>query len=315
MTGLSIPPRICIHCGATFYCKAKKRRVAFSKRKYCSFECYQASRAAPEPKPKKCPQCGKVFNIKPGQPRSVFAARRFCSISCGVKYRYRDNHRTRICEYCGKEFRVTIGTLNARAARFCSNECNTKNNIGSTASPESRRKVSAALLGRPKSLEHRLNISRGKKGKPKSPQHRHNLSLAAIERFKDPEELRKLRAYAIKGRVKAQAALARKGHTGTSIEIALRSELDNRNIEYSTNVPIGDIGIPDITFTRQRVLVEADGDYWHNLPNAKKRDIRQNAAYTELGYEVLRFWGSEIRESPEQCVDKIVKALNARALQ
>jgi len=166
------------------------------------------------------------------------------------------------------------------------------------------------MRGKPNSKEQNRKISESHKGMVFSAEHRRNISRAQKKRFANPEERAKIRASLLRG----MATQARMGMTGasSSIERLLQDELDRRQIRYEIHVPIEDIGIPDIVFQEQRVLVEADGDYWHRLPHAVQRDAKQNAAYTELDYAILRFWGSEIRESPAECVDKIVKVLNSR---
>lgn len=88
----------------------------------------------------------------------------------------------------------------------------------------------------------------------------------------------------------------------TSIEIKIQKELEKRKIVFEKHKPI--IGQPDI-FIEPNICIFADGDYWHNRSEAKKRDEYVNKKLKEQNYQILRFWEHEINESAEKCIDKI----------
>lgn len=89
-------------------------------------------------------------------------------------------------------------------------------------------------------------------------------------------------------------------------------------------------GRPDIVFTRERIVVFCDGDFWHgrdlearvqklsaghNAPYwvAKirgnvARDRTHDAWLQEQGWEVLRYWEKEILED----VDRVARAIAGR---
>lgn len=74
-------------------------------------------------------------------------------------------------------------------------------------------------------------------------------------------------------------------------------------------------GKPDIVFPKSKIVIFADGDFWHGK-NFKKwkfqipsfwrkkisgnilRDRTQTKLLSKMGYRVLRFYGSEIKKSP-----------------
>lgn len=95
----------------------------------------------------------------------------------------------------------------------------------------------------------------------------------------------------------------------TSIEVTVQGELDRRGIVYDTHVPVCGVCIPDVVFLRQKVVVQCDGNHWHSkdFDNGKvwRRDRRQDRVLRENGWEVLRFWGSEINDDVSRCVDII----------
>lgn len=62
---------------------------------------------------------------------------------------------------------------------------------------------------------------------------------------------------------------------------------------------------PDfINCNGQKKIVELYGDYWHNLPNLKKRDRRRLREYTKLGYKTLIVWEKELKN-----IDKLTNKL------
>lgn len=98
----------------------------------------------------------------------------------------------------------------------------------------------------------------------------------------------------------------------TSIEIAMASELTKRGIEYVEQYNLGDKFRLDFLLPEYGIVIECDGDYWHNLPEVKRRDIRKNAYIKACGHSLYRFWESEINESVEACVDIVIAEINEK---
>ncbi len=122
--------------------------------------------------------------------------------------------------------------------------------------------------------------------------------------------------------------------TDTGPELALRRALWRRGLRYrlhARNLP----GKPDLTFPRHRVAVFVDGDFWHGrqwqargLPSLTsqfketqaaywvgkiqrnvERDARVNEELASLGWRVVRFWESSVREDLEGCVEEVLRQL------
>lgn len=120
---------------------------------------------------------------------------------------------------------------------------------------------------------------------------------------------------------------------GTRPEIALRKALWHHNLRYRVNykkLP----GKPDIVFTKQKVAVFCDGDFWHGhnwalrglssleeelagyseywrkkiLRNIE-RDDENNKALKLLGWTVLRIWESDIKTDLDACVSLVQETL------
>lgn len=114
---------------------------------------------------------------------------------------------------------------------------------------------------------------------------------------------------------------------GTRPELALRRELWRRGLRYRKNdkrLP----GKPDIVFSRARLAIFCDGDFWHGhnwavrgygsleqelkryskswtdkiLRNIR-RDEMVNQTLRSQGWQVLRIWESDIKKDIKHCGD------------
>ncbi len=95
----------------------------------------------------------------------------------------------------------------------------------------------------------------------------------------------------------------------TSIEVAIQNELNQRGIIFEKHLPVCGVCQPDIVFTDRKIAIQCDGDYWHNLPYNVEKDRRQDKILRENGWQILRFWGSEIKADVFKCVNQIETVL------
>ncbi len=101
-----------------------------------------------------------------------------------------------------------------------------------------------------------------------------------------------------------QIAHPNKKFKNTGIEVKMQDELKKRGIKFETHKPILKKFNVDI-FVEPNIVIECDGDYWHNLSVKKEKDRVKDIELRENGYEVVRFWEHEINHSVEKCVDTI----------
>jgi DNA mismatch endonuclease, patch repair protein len=131
-----------------------------------------------------------------------------------------------------------------------------------------------------------------------------------------------------------QASRAKQHNQGinTRHEQLLRRELWRRGLRYRKNcrtLP----GKPDIVFSKAKLVVFCDGDFWHGRHWAKlSRSLRNgaNAPYwiakietnrerdrlvakqlRHLGWQVIRVWETDILKDPRAAAKRIERALNA----
>lgn len=122
-------------------------------------------------------------------------------------------------------------------------------------------------------------------------------------------------------RHKAMASIHSKD---TSIEIRLRKALWSKGYRYRKNyasLP----GKPDIALTKYKIAVFCDSDFFHGkdwytilrprllkgsnpgfwekkILRNMERDKENNLALLNLGWTVIRFWGSEIQKNLDACI-------------
>jgi len=111
-------------------------------------------------------------------------------------------------------------------------------------------------------------------------------------------------------------------------------KLGLRYRKHGSNLP----GSPDFYFKGPKIAVFCDGDFWHGnnwrlrgfdsledelnsysdfwaskIRNNIERDKRNNEELQEMGWKVLRFWGSEIKKDAESCAKKVQKVYKRRS--
>jgi very-short-patch-repair endonuclease len=78
---------------------------------------------------------------------------------------------------------------------------------------------------------------------------------------------------------------------------------------WRVNVPISDddgvIGIADIAFDRERLVVEVDGWAYHSSPDRFQRDRERQNRLMRAGWRVLRFTWRDVTQRPHYVVAEI----------
>lgn len=171
---------------------------------------------------------------------------------------------------------------------------------GKHHSEETRKKISLSsrgknigknnhFYGKHHSEETRERISQSRLGKYIGENNHNHSKNLSYERRKNMMERRLLQIFPT---------------SDTSIEIKLQNILKHNDIRFEKHKPI--FGQPDI-FVEPNICIFADGDYWHNRPNQKERDLLVNQTLIEAGYKVFRFWEHEINNNIEMCFSIITQ--------
>jgi len=117
----------------------------------------------------------------------------------------------------------------------------------------------------------------------------------------------------------------------TRPEVLLRRALWFLGLRYRVHVrelP----GLPDIVFTRQRIAIFCDGDFWHGrnwvqrrerlakgsnseywiakIERNMQRDQDVDAKLKVLGWSVIRVWENDIKKDPEAIASFLASLIN-----
>jgi DNA mismatch endonuclease (patch repair protein) len=110
-------------------------------------------------------------------------------------------------------------------------------------------------------------------------------------------------------------------------ELLVINELKKRKIYFAKHVN-RIFGKPDIVFRRKKLIVFIDSDFWHFNPKKFimpmtnieywkekiKRNIQRDKLVNKIlkknGWQVIRFWESDIKRDTEKVVNKVEKYLN-----
>jgi very-short-patch-repair endonuclease len=104
-------------------------------------------------------------------------------------------------------------------------------------------------------------------------------------------------------------ALTKTKRINTSIEIAMEKILIKNNVSYIKQFPIENIAVVDFLLPG-KIIIQCDGDYWHNLPGKKNKDLNQDIILGFKGYKICRFTETEIKKDINKCIQKILDEIN-----
>ena len=173
---------------------------------------------------------------------------------------------------------------------------------GKKATPEEIEKNRISHLGQiPWNKEKKIgkNIVLSLRLKGKQPKQWIGKKFTLGKRWKWTEESKqKLREYVVNHPCKK--------FKDTSIELKIEEELKERDISYKKQFPLCKVARVDFYLPDSKIVIQCDGDYWHNLINVKEKGIKQDKILFENGYKVYRFWEHEINKSPKDCIDTIL---------
>ena len=92
----------------------------------------------------------------------------------------------------------------------------------------------------------------------------------------------------------------------THIEIKIENELKRQGIPYMKQVPLEGIALVDFLLPN-KIIVQADGTYWHSKGKNKGKDIAQDTILGFKGYKIFRFTETQINKSSKRCINKIFR--------
>jgi len=108
---------------------------------------------------------------------------------------------------------------------------------------------------------------------------------------------------------------------GTDLELQVSRALRLKGVRFRRNVRTL-AGSPDLVFTKSRLAVFIDGDFWHGyrfrswehkltpywrqkIQDNRSRDLRNFGKLRRQGWKILRVWGHEIKQDLDGVIRKI----------
>jgi very-short-patch-repair endonuclease len=124
------------------------------------------------------------------------------------------------------------------------------------------------------------------------------LDIARTKRTLGPEWREKLRKRKITRRVPTKL---------TGIEIKLRDAFIKLKLDFVMHATLFERWQPDFLFEEGKLIVQADGDYWHAREEVRERDIRFNTIAAAKGWTIWRFSEQAINEDALRCAKAVAK--------
>jgi very-short-patch-repair endonuclease len=145
-----------------------------------------------------------------------------------------------------------------------------------------------------------------------------NAGLTGVQEWDDDQRRRFAKWVATP---EAQEAFKRQGtyseqglmERDTAPELGILALLESIGVEYVRQVPLADITVADFYLPKQRIVIYADGNYWHHYPEGRQKDRDQVEVLTKLGFAVLRFWESDIEKDKIGTLHQILKVIKNRS--
>ena len=266
-----------------------------SGRQYCSRSCKNESQ-------KKeiiltCNGCRKTFTVFPYLKRQT----NYCSVAC-----YHSSTRVkekRSCRVCRKEFYATGPLIKKGFGIYCSRKCQ------HLTYEQKRVVITCRQCGQIKSLPPSVAIQRhssfcSKKCKDASERDYTSRVCKNCHRsFQIPTWETKKGKGSFCSR---HCFMLYKGES--SIEKKVRYALQKAHIGFLQEAKIGKYRA-DFLLPQHSIVIECDGDYWHQKPGIKERDDRKNEFLEKNNYKVVRLPEKMIRKADSDKLNKIITGI------
>lgn len=150
--------------------------------------------------------------------------------------------------------------------------------------------------------ETRAKISEGNKGQKRNNEIKKKLSNSHLGRKRQEWEKVKIKNTWNTSKYKNIAKERRANQIlpikDTSIEVKIQNFLKQLNMEFKTHqyININHAYQVDVFIPSKSLIIECDGNYWHNYPYGREIDKIRTKELQEKGFKVLRLWECDINK-------------------
>lgn len=298
---------------------------------------------------KECNLCKKIYNTKNKN-------QKYCSVECQHNsYRVQKTERVNsTCQFCGKDFLILPYKIKDGKGKYCSRECKDthqkyiysgqSNPLWGTKHTEDRKQKQRELSKKNwQNEEYKMKV----KNSHLKFFEKNGFYPGTDEKSKEKRKKTMIEKYGVEHNWKGKYGQRKCDKTTLEIygKSAAQMLIDythyfNKKTDIEQifeNILIG-VGIPfqmkyriydkkkidfwfreyDFFILDSNILIEIDGDYWHDNENIfenlsdfqkqiKENDrVKENFAISK-GFRIIRFWGSEVKENKEQIKNKLLK--------
>lgn len=231
----------------------------------------------------KCKNCGKEFSYYKSSTKN---RGKFCSRRCKADYSKKTSGAIRVCPICKKEF---YAKGNPKTKICCSKECGAKQR-------KTGKTIKCLLCGR-ETYKTKFELNRAENS--------FCSQLCANRYQQQTKDKDKMRANGTKSII---SQLEKRGQN--KLEIKGSEILKDLGVKFSEQVPMFDKFVVDVLLDEKPIVIQWDGEYWHNQKKNKQRDISQDAYLKKCGYQVLRYTDKQIKNDLQFVIKDIKEKLN-----
>lgn len=219
------------------------------------------------------------------------------------------------CKFCGEFYHIYSGIQEQRS-KYCSRICKDKDMVGKILN-----KSNTNRGGRPKGrtlisklckecgvyfdsyASHNRKYCSNKCSHKPAKRGDYSINLGKTPWNKHKKGLQK-HSDDTKNKQRTSRLNYMESHKGnfknTDIEIIMKLKLKDENISFVHSKRIGKFCVD---FLIKDIIVECDGEYWHNRPGDKAKDFIRDNYLINKGYTVLRFSEYNIKNNIKTCIN------------
>jgi len=93
------------------------------------------------------------------------------------------------------------------------------------------------------------------------------------------------------------------------LELSGRQILLDIGVEFREQVLMFNKFLVDVLIPSKNLIIQWDGEYWHNKSERKQLDKSQDAYMTKCGYKVLRITDKQLKTNKEKVYEDIKRAI------